>query len=386
MGRVPTGDFDHYPDLEPLTAVASAEGWVVTTWSDGVSSRFHHTWLRDNCPCEACVHPGTREQTYELPTDGSEPRPSGVDVDGGVLTVKWSGDGHSSRYDSGWLRAHAYDAPRRSAPTITTWGPADGRPESMSGPVVLRDDAALLDWLLVLRERGIALLHGLPLDSATVVDVVERIGVVRDTNFGRDWDVVVEAEPESNAYTALELPPHTDLPTREYQPGLQFLHCIVNEAAGGDSIVVDGYRLAEVLRLDHPDDHEVLTTTPWDWANRSRTSDHRWARPPIALDEHGRPVEIRFGNWLRAPLTSVPFDRVPAAYAAYRRMLGLARSAEMQVRFRLGPGELMAFDNRRVLHGRGPFDNVGRRHLRGAYSERDELMSRIRVLERDRRA
>lgn len=46
----------------------------------------------------------------------------------------------------------------------------------------------------------------------------------------------------------------------------------------------------------------------------------------------------------------------------------------------------MAFDNRRVLHARGAFDQVGRRLLRGCYGERDELRSRLRMLARARRA
>jgi len=40
-------------------------------------------------------------------------------------------------------------------------------------------------------------------------------------------------------------------------------------------------------------------------------------------------------------------------------------------------------DTRRVLHGRAAFDpSTGRRHLQGCYVDRDQLLSRIRVLER----
>ena len=45
----------------------------------------------------------------------------------------------------------------------------------------------------------------------------------------------------------------------------------------------------------------------------------------------------------------------------------------------------IVFDNRRVLHARNAFDlKAGRRHLQGCYIDRDELLSRIRVLERNR--
>jgi len=44
-------------------------------------------------------------------------------------------------------------------------------------------------------------------------------------------------------------------------------------------------------------------------------------------------------------------------------------------------GELVAVDNRRVLHGRTGFSSAVR-HLQGCYVDRDGLMSNIAVLER----
>ena len=47
---------------------------------------------------------------------------------------------------------------------------------------------------------------------------------------------------------------------------------------------------------------------------------------------------------------------------------------------------MIAFDNRRVLHGRNAFNpNSGRRHLQGTYLDLDLLESRLRVLARDDR-
>jgi [2-(trimethylamino)ethyl]phosphonate dioxygenase len=46
----------------------------------------------------------------------------------------------------------------------------------------------------------------------------------------------------------------------------------------------------------------------------------------------------------------------------------------------LRPGDLFVVDNRRVLHGRRGFGS-GRRHLQGAYADKDGLLSKLRVLE-----
>ena len=106
----PTPDFDVYPDEPEVDRAVNAERWVEVGWADGSSARFHHVWLRDNCACDECVHPITKEQTYELVSAPVENPARSATVTGeGELEVVWSFDGHRSRYHPGWLRAHRYD-------------------------------------------------------------------------------------------------------------------------------------------------------------------------------------------------------------------------------------------------------------------------------------
>ncbi len=230
-------------------------------------------------------------------------------------------------------------------------------PPTFSAAEILESDDTLHDWLNALAAYGCSLLRGVP-DGTDVGDVARRIGPIRDTNFGTTWDVIAEPGPVTNANTALALPPHVDLPTREYQPGIH-LHCLINEAQGGESVLVDGFRLAQEVRETRPDHYELLTNLRWDWANRSRTSDYRSTSPIFVTNHLGDIEEVRFGNWLRAPLTSVPFDQVEQAYAAYRYVFALSFDQRFAIRFLLAPGDCMVFDNRRILHGRNPFHRVG---------------------------
>ncbi len=48
-------------------------------------------------------------------------------------------------------------------------------------------------------------------------------------------------------------------------------------------------------------------------------------------------------------------------------------------------GDLVGFDNRRILHGRDAFESGGARHLRGCYADHDDNDSRLRVLRRPQR-
>lgn len=386
-----TPDFSTY--LRDITVIRAAvhERWVEVGWSDGRPSRFHHLWLRDNCPCLDCVSEVTREQTFEILAVPPDLRPSGAEASRvGDLSVRWP-DGHVSVFDAGWLREHVYDrsGDERPVPDIrVAWDSSSfDTPPTFDAEAVLGNDDTLHAWLLALSTYGCSRVRGLPDDPDVVGELAGRIGMVRHTNFGVLWDVKSEPDPISNANTSLRLPPHVDLPTREYQPGIQFLHCLVNGATGGDSVLVDGLRVAEIVKSESPDHFETLTTVPWNWANRSKTSDYRWSSPLIVLDAGGRLAEIRVGNWLRSPLVDVAFDRVEEAYEAYRHLFEITYRPELVVRFRLDPGDCMVFDNRRVLHARTEFDpNSGPRFLRGCYSEREEVASRIRVLERSRRA
>ncbi|MCU1366668.1 MAG: gamma-butyrobetaine dioxygenase [Ilumatobacteraceae bacterium] len=390
-----TPDFDSHPIDHTLVSAQVAPAWIEVVWSDGRTSRFHHLWLRDNCPCERCVHQGTKEQMFELVTTSADLHPLDTGVGPtGALVVLWAPGGnphdppHCSEFHPGWLRRHAYDDASRRARnrTLITWdGQSLPEPPTFDGRAIMVDDDALYEWLGALDRFGVSRVQHVPCEVDAIADLVGRIGIIRETNFGLLWDVKSESNPISNANTSLPLPPHVDLPTREYQPGLQFLHCILNETAGGENILVDGYRIAELIREHHPADYEVLTTVPFEWANRSRTSDYRWSSPLIVTEADGSLREMRVGNWLRAPL-DVPFDMVEACYRAYRRLFELTYRSDLQLRFRLEPGEVMAFDNRRALHARGELtDTSGRRFLRGCYSERDELRSRMRMIERARR-
>ena len=52
-----------------------------------------------------------------------------------------------------------------------------------------------------------------------------------------------------------------------------------------------------------------------------------------------------------------------------------------QINFRLEPGDIFSFNNRRLLHGRTEFDpNSGHRHLQGYYMDRDEIIGRLNYL------
>ena len=379
-------DFRTYPLISALHGVQNLADRVLIEWADRRISPFHHVWLRDNCPCTQCVYSVTREQLFEIVDAAPDLAPSTAYIDtDGCLRIDWQ-DGHLSRFDAGWLRAHAYDDQSRSErlaakPRAHLWH-SDLHLPVFDYAALMGDDRALLQWLLAVRDTGLTQVRGVPTEPGSLKLIAQRISFIRESNFGVLFNVQSKADADSNAYTAFNLPLHTDLPTRELQPGLQFLHCLVNDGEGGESIFVDGFAIAEALREEDPEAFHSLCDIPVEFRNKDRHSDYRCLAPIIALDALGRVTEIRMANFLRGAFnTSV--DNMPKLYRAYRRFIGMTREPRFRLIQRLNPGELWCFDNRRTLHARNAFNPAtGARHFQGCYVDRDELLSRILVLQR----
>ena len=78
--------------------------------------------------------------------------------------------------------------------------------------------------------------------------MARRFGYVRETNFGRLFEVYSRPGSNDLAYRPVPLGAHTDNPYREPVPGVQLLHCLVNETTGGWSTLVDSLSVAQALQ------------------------------------------------------------------------------------------------------------------------------------------
>jgi len=380
--------FTPYPIRQRPVHIHLNQESLTLTWDNGHQSEYHYLWLRDNCHCPKCIATLTREQVFEICDVPLTIKPLAAHIsDNHRLMIEWDYAEHSSLYHPGWLLSHCYS---ESVLEEKKWSPNiwDKTRISQELPTktfdsVMQSDFHLLAWLRDLRDYGIALVTQVDTQENTLIKVANRISFIRETNFGTIFNVRAKADANTAAYTDLRLPLHTDLPTRELQPGLQFLHCLINDATGGESILVDGFKIADHMRVNHPQEFKSLSTIPMSFYNKDKDSDYRFRGTAIVTDSNGEVVEVRLANFLRGPI-DVPSHQTMALYKAYRCFIQLTREVEFQFFHRLNAGDLIVFDNRRVLHARNAFDlKTGMRHLQGCYVDRDELLSRIRVLERE---
>ncbi len=381
-----TPDFYSYPDCPPSEVVDSRDR-VVVRWSDGVSLDAYGLWLFENQMGNVTVEERTRESMID-PADFPDPiliASVSLAANGDVVVV--FDNGRISAYHSGWLRhvAEGQHRPPALLPELEVWTADRFRePQTHHGPEVLADDDAMLAFLSDVTRFGLARLEGLATTKELLADLGGRIGALRDTNFGVTWPVSVDLKPTSTANTSLPLPPHSDLPTRETPPGFQLLHCLVNTCGGGLSTMADGYAVVQYLQDHEPEHYEALTTLNWVFFNRSPQHDHRWSGPIIDATTPGAPLTLRAFHPVRG-FPDMPIADQPRAYAALRAFSQLGGSDAFQIRYPFRPGDLVMFDNRRILHGRTAIDaNGGRRELHGTYIDHDEVYSRLRVLTRHR--
>ncbi len=375
-----TPDFATYPWI-PLDRVGFAPPTVVVGWADGTSLDCHALWLYENT---VAIDPVTREATVD-PGDlpAAEFLTSAERRADGALLLGWA-DGRESVAHPGWLSsiARGEHVPSFVPGPQEVWTSQLGEPPTFDGTHVLDDDDVLDAWLGAMCSFGIARLRGTRADRTLLEELAYRIGPVRGSNFGGIFTVEAKLDADSTANTGLNLGQHTDLPTRETPPGFQFLHCVENTVAGGASRMTDGLAVVAELAASHPDEYAALTTLQWVFANRAKDGDHRWIGPIINHGAPSSPLTLRAFYPVRlAP--HMPSGEVERAYAALRVFSRVAHDPRLMIRNRFEPGDLVGFDNRRVLHGRDEFDSGGgHRVLMGCYIDRDDVFSRLRVLRR----
>ena len=363
---------------------------------NGQLLRFPAVWLRDNCPCPDCVAPGTTQKLKDI-TD----MPNGVAIThtahaGASVTVTFAPDQHRAAFSRSWLAAHAPDrdddGDERTEDAKELWLAADLDPDRGLLPVAdwpryLDEPAERVRALEAVLRLGFVLLRGVPAEPGRVLEVASSFGFVRETNYGRLFDVRVEFEgpaPGNLAFTSRAIRPHTDNPYRDPVPTVQLLHCLRAAGQGGETGLVDGFAAAAALRGTDPASFGTLAGTPAPFGYVDKETELRACQPLIELSPRGRVRGVRFNNRSMGPLRD-SCAGITAFYAAYRRWAELLAEPGRQLNLRLAPGDCLVFDNTRVLHARTAFSlSAGSpgRHLQGCYADLDGLASTLAVLKR----
>jgi gamma-butyrobetaine dioxygenase len=144
-----------------------------------------------------------------------------------------------------------------------------------------------------------------------------------------------------------------------------FMRCATPAPQGGESFMVDGYRLLDQLATGLPELHAFLTRVDIDyfggWTDPGRgTAPTPLVRRLVEYTRAGRRI-------VRASDYACPVPREPdwESHEEHLRQYAdvLATCTAATPRFRLDAGEILAIDNYRFLHGRDGYSGTRLMHV-----------------------
>lgn len=372
------------------------KGLILLDYDSGNGYEFHPTQLRDGCTCKKCRDPSSGNKTFastEIPTGIVIKNVKSNPDEGLIIRLKRDlttsdQDSHIVKLSGEWMRNLLTRSPDDGSSARLTarrrfgvehWDGASfaARAHKIDYEDYMAEGPRFWDAVRDLARFGLVFLKNVPHDKNSVVTITERIANIRETFYGRTFDVKAKPQAENVAYTSGYLGLHQDLLYLDPPPQIQILHCMENSCAGGESLFSDGDRIGRMLwqlREQVPISNLAHIAVPYAYDNNG----HRYARqrPLLNPDIPGGNI---YGNFFWSPPFQGEFSRPLDMY----RWIKAAQIFESSVndpqavyKTKMAPGDCVLFDNIRVLHGRTAFDAAGgSRWLRGAYISGEDFFS-----------
>lgn len=180
--------------------------------------------------------------------------------------------------------------------------------------------------------------------------LLETIGPIRNTHYGGFYDFVPDLALADTAYTNLALAAHTDTTYFTEPAGLQAFHLLSHtpppnqrpeEALGGQSLLVDGFHAASLLKQESPEHYETLrqVQVPWHASGNQGVA--------IAPDRAYSVIEVdsslRRIRWNNDDRGVIPLDvDVNAWYKAARKWNEILTRKDSEYWFQLAPGRMLS--------------------------------------------
>ncbi|KAM3601325.1 uncharacterized protein V6R79_010659 [Siganus canaliculatus] len=352
----------------------------------GTSMHLNYVWLRDHCRSASSYNAQTNQRNVDTGSIDLSIRPDHTNVQDGHLVLTWPG-GHVSKYSLKWLAENSYEGMKQNAvqPRIL-WNSdiyTKAKIPSAKWETFMSSDDELKKFLQNYLLYGIAFVDDVPATVEATEEVTRRVSLIRETVFGRLWCFTSDESRGDTAYTKLALDRHTDTTYFQEPSGVQVFHCLKHEGTGGRTLLVDGFYAAEKLRQRSPEKFELLTRVSIKHEyieNTGKHQNHMTGIGPVlnVYPWNNEMYLIRYNNFDRSVLNTVPHDIVQRWYEAHRELTTELRRPENELWLKLNPGKVLFVDNWRVMHGRESF--TGLRQLCGCYLTRDDVLSAVRCL------
>jgi len=233
----------------------------------------------------------TDERRWQPWTEPVLPAVETVEVVDGRLEVEWNG-GHRSVYGRPqWDKIRTTAS--RGSWTARLWN-STYEIERHDHDQCIDDPVTRRRMFEALRRDGAVVVTGSLTEPGSVISLLQALGItLRDSSLGLIFDVKLDPAGYNIAFTAEEVPPHNDNAQYTHPPSGQVLAMLVNEAHGGNSVVVDGWSVLDKLNSRRPDAVDVLSRVEVGFRQYSTDADAFTRAPLVVRDRAGRFVHLR---------------------------------------------------------------------------------------------
>ena len=352
----------------------------------GNSLRYHSTWLLDNS-----LDDKTRDKKngQRLISVNDIPiktyiKSAFLDKKNKEIILNFFPQKKQVKFSTKWLEDNAYDKEQVGSkvwfdPSLKIWSKNTLKHiPTINYKAAKSNKKLLLKWLESFNSFGFAKITKCGKKNGTVLKIAKLFGYVRETNYGKYFNVKSKTNAVNLAFTNLGLQAHTDNPYRNPVPTIQILHCIKNSTKGGATKVIDGFKAALRLKKENKKYFDLLSKYRSQFEFKEKNNVHLKSRfPMISLSTDGELIGIYFNNRSIGPITDVPYSLMLDYYKAYRKFSNIIDDPKMAIKFKLKPGQCFIVDNSRVLHARTAYYGSGNRWLQGCYADKDGLLSSI---------
>uniref|UniRef100_A0A803VT72 Trimethyllysine dioxygenase, mitochondrial n=1 Tax=Ficedula albicollis TaxID=59894 RepID=A0A803VT72_FICAL len=310
--------------------------------------RLDFVWLRDHCRSASCYNAKTSQRSLDTASVDLAIQPRAVRVDGSTLFLTWP-DGHVTRYGLEWLAKNSYEGQKQQVvhPRIL-WNAEiyqQAQVPSIDCQRFLQTDEGLKEFLQSFLLYGIAFVENVTPTKEHTEIVAKRISIIRETIYGRMWYFTSDFSRGDTAYTKLALDRHTDTTYFQEPCGIQVFHCLKHEGTGGRTLLVDGFHAAEQVRLQAPEHFELLAKVPLRHEYVEKVGgchNHMIGVGPLlnVYPWNNELYLIRYNNYDRAVINTVPHPVVRRWYHAHRALTAELRRPRNELWVKLKPGKV----------------------------------------------
>eukprot|EP01029_Cantina_marsupialis_P028661 TRINITY_DN777842_c0_g1_i1.p1 TRINITY_DN777842_c0_g1~~TRINITY_DN777842_c0_g1_i1.p1 ORF type:complete len:396 (+),score=83.70 TRINITY_DN777842_c0_g1_i1:107-1294(+) len=358
---------------------------VNTSWADGSKAEFSSKWLRDNCRCGDCLDMETGTKLFNTAALTGELRPQEVYTDNNRLYISWE-DGHKSNFSQRFL---FQGEKRPPIPGSVLWEATDISVDDHYFEFNSEKGLDENSFFMSLWSYGFAIVRTGSVDPNVVTKIAGFCGPVKQTSHGKTFEVETECGIDYRKGLPEEAMKsnHTDMNYKECTPGIEFLQCI--HKANDDTMInlVDGFKTITDIAMKHPEHIKALTNQSVVHRLADPFGDKEYQHRTHTVIMHPKPNHHRIrsvhvNNRTLCPINGKAED-VEEFYDAYANLLAHCDDPQYILSIELQEGDVLAFHNRRILHGRSQARShdylPSTKFLRGCYVDNDEFLSTFRA-------